>query len=54
LGTIATKIDKRCKMLKKLTPLIILAMFLGATYFMIQGMQNATALANPKLAKEKR
>lgn len=40
-------------MLKKMTPLIILVMFLAATYFMIQGMHNATKLANPTHKKDK-
>jgi len=35
-------------MFKKFTPLIILAMFLIGTYFMIQGMNKATALAHPQ------
>ncbi len=35
-------------MLKKFTPLIILAMFAVGTYFMIQGMNQATELAKPK------
>jgi len=35
-------------MLKKLTPLLILGMFLIGTYFMIQGMEQATALAHPQ------
>jgi len=38
-------------MLKKFTPLIILGMFLIGTYFMIQGMNQATALAHPSAAK---
>lgn len=33
--------------MKKLTPLIILAMFMGGTYFMIRGMEQATALVKP-------
>jgi len=37
-------------MFKKFAPLIILAMFLVATYFMIQGMEQATALAHPQKA----
>jgi len=35
-------------MLKKFAPLIILAMFLVGTYFMLQGMDKATALAHPQ------
>ena len=35
-------------MLKKFTPLLILGMFLIGTYFMIQGMEQATALAHPQ------
>jgi uncharacterized protein (UPF0333 family) len=39
------------RMLQKLTPLIVLAMFAIGAYFMIQGMKNATDLAKPKKAK---
>lgn len=34
-------------MFKKYTPLIILTMFAIGTYFMIQGMNQATELAKP-------
>jgi hypothetical protein len=40
-------------MFKKLTPLIILAMFIVGTYFMIQGMNKATALAHPQKTEKK-
>jgi len=40
-------------MFKKITPLIVLAMFLVGTYFMIQGMEEATALAHPVKAVQK-
>jgi len=35
-------------MLKKFTPLIVLAMFAIGTYFMVQGMKNATNMAMDK------
>jgi len=42
------------KMLQKLTPLIVLAMFALGAYFMINGMKNATNMAKPKtLSKPK-
>jgi hypothetical protein len=34
-------------MFRKLAPLIILAMFVIATYFVIQGLENATAMSHP-------
>jgi hypothetical protein len=34
-------------MLKKFTPLIILAMFAIGAYFMIMGMEDAIKMANP-------
>ena len=40
-------------MFKKFTPLLILAMFLVGTYFMIQGMEKATALAHPQKTDKK-
>jgi len=36
-------------MFQKLAPLVVLAMFAIGAYFMIQGMQNATNMAKPKL-----
>lgn len=36
------------KLLKKLTPLIVLALFALGVYFMAQGMQNAVDMAKPK------
>jgi len=39
-------------MLKKFTPLVILAMFLVAGWFMIQGMDQATELAHPTKAQK--
>ncbi len=35
-------------MFQKYAPLIILAMFAIATYFMVQGMHNAKQMATPK------
>jgi len=35
-------------MLKKLTPLIVLAMFALGAYFMVKGMDNAIALSKPQ------
>ena len=40
-------------MFKKFTPLFILAIFLVGTYFMIQGMNKATALAHPQKVEKK-
>jgi len=40
-------------MFKKFTPLIILGMFLIGTYFMIQGMNQATALAHPQKSQKR-
>ncbi len=37
-------------MLQKLTPLIILGLFVVAGYFIVQGMEEADALAHPKKA----
>ncbi len=37
--------------LKQLTPLIVLALFAVGVYFMMQGMDNAIAMAQPS-AKE--
>ena len=34
-------------MFKKLTPLIVLALFATGMYFMIQGMDNAVELSKP-------
>jgi hypothetical protein len=34
-------------MLKKLTPLIVLALFATGMYFMLKGMDNAVELAKP-------
>ena len=34
-------------MFQKITPLLILALFAIGTYFMIQGMEHATALGHP-------
>ena len=34
-------------MFQKIAPLIILALFAVGTYFMIQGMEHATALGHP-------
>ncbi len=34
-------------MFQKYAPLIILALFVIGTYFMIQGMEHATALGHP-------
>jgi hypothetical protein len=45
--------DIGVNMFKKLTPLIILAMFIVGTYFMIQGMNKATALAHPQKTEKK-
>ncbi len=39
-------------MFQKYAPLIILAMFAIATYFMVQGMHNAKAMATPKAKQE--
>ncbi len=39
-------------MFQKYAPLIILAMFAIATYFMIQGMNNATKMAKPQTKQE--
>ena len=39
-------------MFQKYAPLIILAMFVIATYFMIQGMHNAKQMATPKSKQE--
>jgi len=33
--------------MKRFTPLIVLGLFLIGVYFMIQGMEEATALAHP-------
>ncbi len=41
------------KIVKKFTPLIVLAMFLVGAYFMIQGMEEATALAHPQKVEKK-
>ena len=38
-------------MLKKLTPLIILALFVIGAYFIMKGMNNAMEMADPKKAK---
>jgi len=38
-------------MLKKLAPLIVLALFAVGVYFMMQGMQNAMDMADPKKVK---
>ena len=38
-------------MFQKLTPLIVLAMFAVGAYFMVQGMKNATEMADPKKVK---
>ena len=38
-------------MLKKFTPLIVLALFATGVYLMMQGMNNAIDMANPKKAK---
>jgi len=35
-------------MLKKLTPLIVLALFVLGGYFMMQGMDNAVDMTKPK------
>jgi len=35
-------------MLKKLTPLIVLAMFALGAYFMMKGMDQAVDMANPQ------
>ena len=35
-------------MLKKLTPLIVLAMFALGAYFMVKGMDNAVKLSKPQ------
>ena len=40
-------------MFKKFVPLFILVMFLVGTYFMIQGMEKATALAHPQKVEKK-
>jgi uncharacterized protein (UPF0333 family) len=34
-------------MFQKLTPLIVLALFIAGMYFMIKGMDNAVAMAKP-------
>lgn len=39
-------------MLKKLTPLIILALFAIGAYFMKMGMDNAVEMADPKKVKK--
>ncbi len=39
-------------MFQKYAPLIILAMFAIATYFMVQGMHNAKQMATPKAKQE--
>ncbi len=39
-------------MLKKLTPLIVLALFAIGVYFMMQGMNNAITMADPKKVKQ--
>ena len=38
-------------MLKKFTPLIVLALFAAGVYLMMQGMNNAIDMADPKKAK---
>ncbi len=53
IGYNAILICKRLKMFKKFAPLFILAMFLVGTYFMIQGMNKATALAHPEKTEKK-
>jgi uncharacterized protein (UPF0333 family) len=40
-------------MFKKFTARIILAVFLVGTYFMIQGMNKATALAHPEKVEKR-
>ena len=40
-------------MFQKLAPLIVLAMFAVGAYFMVQGMKNATEMADPTKAKKK-
>ncbi len=35
-------------MLQKLVPIIVLALFAGGVYFMIQGMDNAIAMTKEK------
>jgi len=40
--------------LKKFTPLIVLTMFAIGVYFMIQGMKNATNMANPQNTEAKK
>ena len=39
-------------MFQKYAPLIILAMFAVATYFMVEGMNNATKMAKPQHKQE--
>ncbi|WP_294954775.1 hypothetical protein [Sulfurovum sp.] len=41
-------------MLQKLGPLIILLLFAGGAYFMINGMQNAMDMADHKKVKAKK
>ena len=44
---------ERFDMFKKFAPLLILAMFVVGAYFMIQGMEKATALAHPQKIDKK-
>ena len=39
-------------MFQKIAPLIVLAMFAIGAYFMVQGMENATKMANPSKTKK--
>ncbi|WP_154806469.1 MULTISPECIES: hypothetical protein [Sulfurovum] len=40
-------------MFQKIAPLIVLAMFAIGAYFMVQGMKNATEMADPSKVKKK-
>lgn len=40
-------------MLKKLTPLIVLALFAAGAYLMIKGMDNAVSMTQPKKETKK-
>lgn len=40
-------------MLKKLTPLIVLALFAAGAYLMIKGMDNAVEMTKPKKETKK-
>jgi len=47
------KSKKGYTMLKKMTPLIVLALFAIGAYFMVKGMDNAVKLSKPQTAAKK-